>query len=396
MKYITVLLCSEQLFNDLIKDGLSFEETKVLAAIRNRLYDETDIKIWCAEVREKACKLEKEYIALHEFSKIFLRLYATDFNKCYDTAYNLGRKLKSTLAGTKRLYKKMCPTMKNTPTYAKLNHIQFSTFNHSYLAGIPYNTELFGLESYPECVRELCATIRYFFVKLMANMALCRDILEKERYIKSHPDECNKIYKENYEEIGNRSHDLIKSYEKTNAPFPESPICKEIRPGVNMQQDVCEHYHSYTQSQFQTFVIYDIIQKGKKDKLNEVESLLWPTNHELALKVRYTIEHFDELGEKEVRGRNIPSINKHHLKAVAIAMLMEWAGIAGKSNETAFIRYFKATYRGQHVSPAGNSGANGSKGKFSQDEYHHFVGAINNLLSNRREKAQEISLFSYA
>lgn len=66
-------------------------------------------------------------------------------------------------------------------------------------------------------------------------------------------------------------------------------------------------------------------------------------------------------------------------------MVMEWAGIIGSGKEAKFIKYFQNTYHGKYLVPAGNSGSNGSKNKFTEEEYAQFVEKSNPLSIVKRE-----------
>lgn len=110
MKYTSVLEASEQSFQNLIADAEDFENDKIFASIRSRDYDESEINLINAEVKICIAKIEKEYIALEKFSKEFNKLYATNYNQCYDTALKLCRKLRSTLAEPRNFLERCVPS----------------------------------------------------------------------------------------------------------------------------------------------------------------------------------------------------------------------------------------------------------------------------------------------
>lgn len=259
MKYTSVLDASEQSFQNLINDAEDFENDKIFASIRSRDYDESDINLINAEVRISIAKIDKEYISLEKFSKEFNKLYATDHNQCYDTALKLCRKLRSTLAGTKKLFRKMCPIIRKKAggngTEKKL-----SVFNHSYLTGLTFSRDMFGLESYPDCVKDLCCSVSLFFCKLTGVMALCREIIAKENYIRCHPDLCYKIYKDNYDNVAKKSRDTIKFIENNSGiTYQMNSLKERMDKAKSLQQVICDCFHTYNESQFQKFVIFDTI-----------------------------------------------------------------------------------------------------------------------------------------
>lgn len=201
MQYTTVLDASDKSFESIIQNAMAFEDSKILAAILSRDYEENDVYLFCTDLKISTARLEKEYLALKEFSKVFNKFYATNYNQCFNTALTLSRKLRSTISSTKKIFRKMCPVVRKNTAYTKEQNIKLSVFDHSFLTGLPYSEDMFGLENYPECVKDLCLSARNFFLKLTGIMLLCREIIQKERYIRTHPDLCNKIYQENYQEV---------------------------------------------------------------------------------------------------------------------------------------------------------------------------------------------------
>lgn len=395
MQYTTVLDATDQSFESIIQNAQAFEDSKILAAIQSRDYDENDVNLMCADIKISIAKLDKEYLALKEFAKVFNKLYATNYNQCYNTALTLSRKLRSTLSGTKKLFKKMCPIVRKNTAYTKEHNIKLSVFDHSFLTGIPYSENIFGFENYPECVKDFCLLARSFTFKLTSIMLLCREIIQKERYIRTHPDLCNKIYQENYQEVAKKSHDTIKTLKTLGTTLPMDAMSERMHGPKSLQQTICDCFHVFNPSQFQLFVIFNTIEEGKKDGLNTEEAILWPNNHNLAIQVRLVIEHFDEL---DVAGREEKKLGKRHIKAKAVVMLMEWAGIIGSGKEAKFIKYFQNTYHGKHLAPAGNSGSNSSKNKkkYSDEEYTQFVEKIKPIINNKKENAVTIPIHATA
>ncbi|MCW4129265.1 hypothetical protein ONT16_13615 [Prevotella copri] len=262
---------------------------------------------------------------------------------------------------------------------------------------------MFGLESYPDCVKDLCCSVSLFFCKLTGVMALCREIIAKENYIRSHPDLCYKIYKDNYDNVAKTSRDFIKILENTGGvTYPMNSLKERMDKAKSLQQVICDCFHTYNVSQFQNFVIFDAIEKGKKDDLSPTESLLWPDNHDFAKQVRFVITHLDNLIEPcklaglKVLGRTDKKEGKHHIYGPIIVMLMEWAGITGTGKEAKFNRYFSKTYHG-NLLPPGNSGTNGAKNhkKYTQEEYNLFVSKVGELTKDMN-KAMNIPISSIA
>ena len=235
-------------------------------------------------------------------------------------------------------------------------------------------------------------------------MALCRDIIAKENYIRCHPDLWYKIYKDNYDYVAKTSRDTINYIEKNSGiTYPMNSLKERMDKAKSLQQVICDCFHTFNVSQFQNFVIFDAIEKGKKDDLSPTESLLWPNNHDLARQVRFVITHLDDLIEPcklaglKILGRKDKKAGKHHIYGPIIVMLMEWAGITRTGKEAKFNRYFSKTYHG-NLLPPGNSGTNGAKNhnKYTQEEYELFVSKVGELASTMTDKAMNIPISTIA
>ena len=147
MQYTTVLDVSDKSFESIIQNAMAFEDSKILAAIQSRDYEESDVYFFCTDLKISTAKLEKEYLALKEFAKVFNKLYATNYNQCFNTALTLSRKLRSTISSTKKIFRKMCPIVRKNTAYTKEQNFKLSVFDHSFLTGLPYSEDMFGLEN---------------------------------------------------------------------------------------------------------------------------------------------------------------------------------------------------------------------------------------------------------
>lgn len=96
-------------------------------------------------------------------------------------------------------------------------------------------------------------------------MALCREIIAKENYIRSHPDLCYKIYKDNYDNVAKTSRDFIKILENTGGvTYPMNSLKERMDKAKSLQQVICDCFHTYNVSQFQNFVIFDAIERVRR------------------------------------------------------------------------------------------------------------------------------------
>ena len=81
MKYSTAVDKNYETLKMLIVEAGKFEKDNVFNAVSAKLYTVEDVKALTLYIRENQCKLEKEVLALKEFSKDFPYTYATKNNK---------------------------------------------------------------------------------------------------------------------------------------------------------------------------------------------------------------------------------------------------------------------------------------------------------------------------
>ncbi len=390
MQYSTILEASQETFEQIINSCNGFEVAKVLEAIRERDYDQGEIELMTCEVRETQCKLKKNLVALQNFATVYNKQYATDNNKCYSTAKAMCQKMIPTIAGVKKIFKRLCPINRKKLVDAQGNPVKASVFTHSHLANVPYSHDLFDMESFPDYVQELCYALCDFCTDLRNIFQLCNTVLAKEDDIRTHPDKCTQIYKENYDKVAKNSRDTIKTINNLGGNLQMDAMSERKNGCRSLQQMICDCFHLFNPSQFQMYVIYDVISEGKKEGLTTTEALLWKDNHQMALDARFVIENFDKLAPK---GRMNTKEGKHHVKSSYVAMLEEWTGIKGSGNESKFVRYFTETYKGIYLPPS-ISGTSNAKNynPYTQEEYQAFTEKLKKLLSKKSGKAISISM----
>ena len=108
MLYSTIVDKNDDGLRMIIDAAEKFEEGKYLNAIYKCQLDREDIRGITEYVKERKARLSIEYQELDKFSKSFNKEYATNNNKCFDSAEKLFIKIRSTISGSKTIYKKFC------------------------------------------------------------------------------------------------------------------------------------------------------------------------------------------------------------------------------------------------------------------------------------------------
>ncbi|MDO4822729.1 MAG: hypothetical protein Q4A08_00990 [Bacteroidales bacterium] len=388
MKYNTIVDKSEDALNLIIERAEEFDQERVLQGLSMRHYDVEDVKMLVADVREYHSRLQKEIVALLKFSQDFNKQYATDNNKCFDTAGRLFNRIRSSIAGTKKLYKKFCPRiMKQGPIRDGVEQCP-SVFTHSALNMREHTVSLFGTEGYHVCVDELCKEMEGFFKDLVVGLKLCRDVMQQEKEIRGDYPRVMDIYESCCSAVVSESRGLMQTLEQCR-DIESDEMTKKKSSARSLQEFVSESFHTVDKSQFQKHAVIDAICKGRRNGLTELESMLWNNNVEFVRQVRLAIQRFDEL---EPIGQKCRAIGVYKLSARYVAMLMRWCGITGTGKEKQFVEdYFNHTYQGAYKK-IGSSSVNTAKNRFTDMEYDKFCETLTEIILTEHKHKPMIRL----
>lgn len=342
MLYSTIVDKNEQGLQMIIEAAEKFEQGKFMNAISDCRLSKDEVLGITEHVREYKSKLRKEHLALAKFALTFNKEYATDNNKCFDSAERLFHKIRSTISGSKKIYKKFCRTVRRQlPLGAEQRP---SVFKRSELVNESHTQQLFGIDTYVECVQKLYDELYEFFEELNKSLALCRMIIREESAIRKDPEQCIDIYKNCYEEAKNYNRGMIRAFKESKTAL-DSELEKSQRQAGSLQEFICDKYHTCDISQWQLYVVKSEL--NKESGMTDVEKILFGAdNVEMARKARIVIQHFDELEKDAHKGKHK---DKH--SAYCVASFMIWCGIGKTPDDKVkfFVEdYFNKTYTGDY------------------------------------------------
>lgn len=338
----------------IIEAAKKFEQGKYLDAIYNCRLKKEDILGIAEYVKEYKARLSREHLALAKFALTFNNEYATENNKCFDSAEKLFGKIRSTICSSKRIYKRFCRTVrKRSPPAAPLGP---SVFKRSELVNDYFSEQFFGIETYDECVKNLYEQLEDFFIELLKCLALCRMIIMEESTIRHSPERCMNIYRDCYDKMVNNSRMMVRAFKECKM-VPNSEFEERKKNAVSLRDFICSNYHMYDLSQFQMHVVVSELRKD--GSMTDVEKILFgPNNKEFAEKAKLVIQHFDELENNAHKGKHK---NKHSAYCVASFMLWCGVGITLDDKVKMFVEdYFNNTYKGEYP-PAKTNAVNSAK-----------------------------------
>ena len=341
MRYNTIVEKSDDGLVEIIRAVEQFEEDRFLAGLELRRYTAYDVQQMAMTVREYQAKMNREVLALGKFSETFIQEYATDHNKCFETAERLFNRIRTTIGASRKVFRKTCPIVRRqVPAVADV-----SIFRRSMLAFASCERNAFGVTTYDDSVRMLYEDLKTFFTTVIQALLLCRSMIRAELEVRQDEAQCLAIYRGCREKVLAGVRDLAKTMEVMLVP--DSELDRRRRAAKSLAGYAQEHYHRVDTSEFRTAIVVEAVRQGRNRGLTDDEARLWPDDHEKALRVRGIISRFDELpGAKGQKGR---------LDSGLLVEFIKWCGVKKDMEKNLYETYFCATYSGQFKLPAWNT-----------------------------------------
>lgn len=311
------------------KDG----EVRFIAGIQSRGFTEYKIQQLICFVRERLNMTRRELIRLSEIALTYNKMWATDDNNCFRDAEKLFRKIRSTLKGTKILYKKFTPICrKNVPG----RDFRPSVFVKSTLAYAECGRDLYGLDSYPDSVSTLYSEMGAYFSNVVAVLVICHQELTKEAQISSNAELCLQLLNEQCKTIVGDMKDVIGMLSKETAE--QNDLLKRSKKTGSLKAFAQEGFHKYNIESVTRYATSRAVENGAAYGLDDIEALYFVNNPEKGLKAKEIMSSFDDYADK---GRGTK------MDTTAIAEFVCWTGLSLAKG----YRYFTSAYKGSYDLP---------------------------------------------
>ena len=311
------------------KDG----EVRFIAGIQSRGFTEYKIQQLICVVRERLNMTRRELIRLSEIALTYNKMWATDDNNCFRDAEKLFRKIRSTLKGTKILYKKFTPICrKNVPG----RDFRPSVFVKSTLAYAECGRDLYGLDSYPDSVSTLYSEMGAYFSNVVAVLVICHQELTKEAQISSNAELCLQLLNEQCKTIVGDMKKVIRIFSKETAE--QNDLLKRSKKTGSLKAFAQEGFHKYNIESVTRYATSRAVENGAAYGLDDIEALYFVNNPEKGLKAKEIMSSFDDYADK---GRGTK------MDTTAIAEFVCWTGLGFAKG----YRYFTSAYKGSYDLP---------------------------------------------
>ena len=332
MRYSTIVEQDDKTLLEIISALEQFEEQRFIAGIQARKYTLFQIEQTLDMVRVYQLRMNIEARSLTKFSETFIQQFATDNNKCFESAGRYFNRIRSTLCALKKVFQKTCQrSMIQIP-----DGKQPSVFERSPLAKGAYVVDMYGLDSYGEVVQQLYAELETLLASATSILGLCHQMIENEAMIRQDVDQLKLIYHESCQSLMSSVRENA-DFMGVSEQLPETDLNKRKAKAGSMKEFLQKEYHNVAKQEFKKFVWLEAVRQGRCGGLTEEETYLWVDDHQKVHQVRWAIEHFDELRVEGQQGK---------IDSTLIVYFLKWCGVEAKKERRAY-NYFCANYKGR-------------------------------------------------
>ena len=334
-----------EMMNKILDFIISFDVYKLLYAIYMKKIDTDTIESYTLDIREQNVKLLRQKKYLLKFAETFNKEYTTEDNKCFDTSARLSFKMRSGIKGIKKSVRKFC---KRSHRKLKPGEAAPQAIDKSLLSAEEYMKDLFGLETYPECVKELFQEM----ITLHGNMMECLKeslrVLSEEKETREDYKQCLELLKHACEKC--QKNQIIFVEAMRDEPAVKAALLNSISLMPNAGNPVLEAYknsggdkgyfaatyfHNCTLEDVSKISFYKTVKEADGDPMLISCMTIFSCEKEKALQINYAIENFDLLLPIKCKGKKIPAINLH--------VFMKWCST--QVGYEAFLNYFNKLYK---------------------------------------------------
>ena len=355
MLYTTIVQRDETGLNQILDKAREFEESNALEAIISCHFNLQEVDQVLCLVREYQNRLNRESSELVAFSTRFIEEYATDNNQCFDIALRLVRKIGTTITGSMKLFRQFCPVVRRKLEGRNVVPV----LDYTRLTRRLYVSEFFGIEPYAESVKTLLHEMSAFFHHLVTTMAVCKDMIRREREVRGDFEQLKRIYDKS-------CNDLMKSVNVVLDTFgpvklvSEEEIEERRKNARPLREWLARDYHAHDKKWLRKEAYIRRIIAGDEHGLDPVASQLWSHDHKKGKEVIDAIARLDSLGlgykNTKTEGK------KGKFDAREMVYLIKWSGVSwpdaegnivNETKEKQFYLYIQEKgYKGDYEFPS--------------------------------------------
>ena len=334
MRYSTIVEKDDKTLLDIIAALEQFEQDRFIAGIQARHFTKYDIEQALDMVATYQSRMNIEARSLVRFSETFIQQFATDNNKCFETAERYFNRIRSTLFAIKKVFQKTTPrSMVQLPEGTQ----QPTVFERSSLSYGACVIDMWGLSSYDECVQVFYRRLETLLTTAATTLALCHQMIESEEKIRQDVHQLKSIYHESCEQLMSSVREFA-DFLGAMQQMPETELSERRKKARSMDEFLKNEYHNVPKKEFKKYVFLEVMRKGRNEGLTEEETYLFHDDRDKVRMVRKAIEHFDEMNVEGQQGK---------LDSTSIVYFLKWCAVE-KDKEKRLYQYFCDNYKGRY------------------------------------------------
>ncbi len=355
----------EEEMNLILEFILNFDVNRLLYAINGKQLRTEDIVEMTMDIQEYYGKLCRQKEFLFRYGKQFNNRYTNENNKYFDITLVVTRKMSTGFTGVKKkifkpFVKVSCKRLPDgTPNPNIMQRSMISTEN--------YMADIYGLSSYPECVKELFLVMLQFYEIVNECIEECIRIIEEEKELRGDARRCLELLKKAIEKSTKAQAHIIEAIEcdpafrdaLKNSPTlsgdKNNAMLKDFKQSSMSEKFAQKFLHNCTNADISKVTLYVVRNTAEEDPMLVLAQMAFGYEDEKIRLINYIVSHFDSLLPKQCKRGKIP--------AYQLYVFMEWC--AGVSSTKNFIRYFNKYYKahGGKWACIVESAVNGAKNK---------------------------------
>ena len=356
MLYSTVVQRDETGLNAIYEKAKTFELENVMEAIVACKFNLHKVERVLSLVRIYQNTLNIESSELVEFSEHFIEQYATDNNKCFETALRHVKKIGRTITGSMKLFRQFCPVVRRKlEGYSNV----VPTLDYTLLSKRLYHSDFFGSEVYEQTVKTLLQEMAAFFYHLVTTMKVCKDMIQKEREVRGNYERLKAIFEHSCDEVLRSVNEVNDTFKNVQLVSPEE-LAERKKNARPMREWLAEDYHAHDSKWLRKEGYIRRIIAGNAEGLDKTASNLWAHNPAKGREVIAVVKRLDSLGIGFKRTKTEGKAGKFN--AQEMVYLVKWSGVSyvdengtvvNEEKEKHFYEYIQQqVYEGRYEFPS--------------------------------------------
>lgn len=345
-----------------------FDVDNLMYAINGKHLNEDEIISLTADIVEYNAKLNRQKQYLYKYCKTFPQEFAHDDNHLVDSSVKVSRRMRSGTAAAKKLFLKFCKvSRKQLPTGVP----EHQAHEVSLISTPNYILDMYGLSSYPQCVKDLFTAMFGFYDNLNECLSEGLRALKEERVTKGNPRKCLEILVKSCEKSREAQSHIIEAMvedpalrksvmnNKNLSGDELNPVLKAYKNSTKSKEEFAQrYYHNCSPKDVGKITMYDACSEVDEDPTLSFAKQVFGNDAEKIRRINYEIEHFDELLPEKCKRDKIPALHLY--------FFYQWCGCCG--GYESFLKYFNKYYKehGGRWDTLGKSAVAGACAKYTR------------------------------